>query len=144
MKHDFFELSLRDEIPIDELRKYLKIGFSGRFLEIIDYNGEYWDIPLEESQNYFAMEVFYAPGGFKTFVKGIFFGEEIPGVEMENIARYMAKMFNTDTAIGDFVHEDPTDRFIVYMPDGKRKFGVDAGLRGIFDVKFSDEEAKDD
>jgi hypothetical protein len=96
----------------------------------------------EELSRYMGVKLLWDNNdGYKTLMRAIYYGEDLPDSRLEEICYCLAKRLDTEVAVGDFIHVEYPDTFIVYTPSGERWFGVDAckGYNELIKTEYEDE-----
>jgi hypothetical protein len=147
MNFNYLEFSFRDYVSQDAAVQTLaaclnlpELTFvsTSEYLKWAQLAGDDWP---KEVTKYAEVTFNWSDMGYKTLMNVVYAGEDLPDSRLEEICYGLAKRLDTEVAIGDFIHIEYPDTFIVYTPSGERWFGVDAckGYNELIKAEYEDE-----
>jgi hypothetical protein len=133
---NILELSIAADFDFDTLRGALSHALQVDVDQVID-DDEYWLRPLEQRAELVGFYVARANGNYPVLLTA-HCAADVYGEALGDVAIRMAAHLGVCVAVGDFIHdvELATGRFIVYSPDGSRRFGYESADGEGFDVQF--------
>lgn len=146
MNYYDLEFSFHAYISEEETFQAFSSCWEGTSLKLVTFE-EYinlMDHTDERMPDYLGIEPQWEEQGYRTWVRGIYYGEELPGRRLGDLCRCLAKQLNTEVATGDFMHSDDyVGLYIVYSPSGEYWFAYEVDVEEGFDlerVKTSEED----